>query len=109
MPLGPQPKRTAISAAVAAALIAVPAQAQQQPKKKRALEEITVTATRVEESLQDVPIAVSALGSDDIEELGITNFSDYVLQLPSVTAGGSGPGTQRCLLPGRPAAVAARP
>jgi outer membrane receptor protein involved in Fe transport len=92
MPLGPQPKRTAISAAVAAALIAVPAQAQEQPKKKRALEEITVTATRVEESLQDVPIAVSALGGDDIEELGITNFSDYVLQLPSVTAGGSGPG-----------------
>jgi len=90
MPLGPQPKRTAISAAVAAALISVPAQAQQP--KKRALEEITVTATRVEESLQDVPIAVSALGSDDIEELGITNFSDYVLQLPSVTAGGSGPG-----------------
>ena len=91
MPLGPQPKRTAISAAVAAALITVPAHAQ-QPKKKRALEEITVTATRVEESLQDVPIAVSALGGDDIEELGITNFSDYVLQLPSVTAGGSGPG-----------------
>lgn len=90
MPLGPQPKRTAISAAVAAALIGVPAQAQQP--KKRALEEITVTATRVEESLQDVPIAVSALGGDDIEELGITNFSDYVLQLPSVTAGGSGPG-----------------
>ncbi len=90
MPLGPQPKRTAISAAVAAALIGVPAQAQQP--KKRALEEITVTATRVEESLQDVPIAVSALGGDEIEELGITNFSDYVLQLPSVTAGGSGPG-----------------
>jgi iron complex outermembrane recepter protein len=90
MPLGPQPKRTAISAAVAAALIGVPAQAQQP--KKRALEEITVTATRVEESLQDVPIAVSALGGKEIEELGITNFSDYVLQLPSVTAGGSGPG-----------------
>jgi outer membrane receptor protein involved in Fe transport len=91
MPLGPQPKRTAISVAVAAALIGMPAHAQ-QPKKKRALEEITVTATRVEESLQDVPIAVSALGGDEIEELGITNFSDYVMQLPSVTAGGSGPG-----------------
>jgi outer membrane receptor protein involved in Fe transport len=91
MPIGPQPTRTAVSAAVAAALIGVPAQAQ-QAKPKRALEEITVTATRVEESLQDVPIAVSALGGDDIEELGITNFSDYVLQLPSVTAGGSGPG-----------------
>ena len=51
-----------------------------------------MTATKVEESLQDVPIAVTALGSQDLEQLGITNFSDYVMQLPSVTAGGSGPG-----------------
>ncbi len=99
MPLGPQPKRTAISAAVAAALVASPLAAQESgadgqrgKNRTRALEEITVTATRVEESLQEVPIAVHALGGDDIEEMGITNFSDYVLQLPSVTAGGSGPG-----------------
>jgi outer membrane receptor protein involved in Fe transport len=99
MLFGPQPKRTAISAAVAAALVASPLAAQESgtegqrgKNRTRALEEITVTATRVEESLQDVPIAVHALGGDDIEEMGITNFSDYVLQLPSVTAGGSGPG-----------------
>jgi outer membrane receptor protein involved in Fe transport len=96
MPFGPQPKRTAISAAVAAALVAGPLAAQESGERStnrtRSLEEITVTATRVEESLQDVPIAVHALGGDDIQELGITNFSDYVMQLPSVTAGGSGPG-----------------
>jgi iron complex outermembrane receptor protein len=99
MRFGPQPKRTAISAAVAAALVASPLAAQESgtegqrgKNRTRALEEITVTATRVEESLQDVPIAVHALGGDDIQEMGITNFSDYVLQLPSVTAGGSGPG-----------------
>ncbi|MEL6868338.1 MAG: TonB-dependent receptor [Pseudomonadota bacterium] len=51
-----------------------------------------MTATKVEESLQDVPIAVSALGGEALKELGITNFADYVMQLPSVTAGGSGPG-----------------
>ena len=34
--------------------------------------------------------AVTALGTDAIKDLGITNFADYVLQLPSVTAGGSG-------------------
>ena len=97
MPDGTQPKRTALSAAIAAALIAGPVAAQEADEgrgseRTRALEEITVTATRVEESLQDVPIAVHALGGDDISELGITNFSDYVMQLPSVTAGGSGPG-----------------
>jgi outer membrane receptor protein involved in Fe transport len=90
-------KRTAISAAIAAALISAPAAAQQTNENRgsertRALEEITVTATRVEESLQDVPIAVHALGGDDIDEFGITNFSDYMMQLPTVTAGGSGPG-----------------
>jgi len=82
-----QPTRTALSLAVAAALVGVgptPARAE--------IEEITVTATKREESLQDVPIAVSAITGEALEELGITNFSDYVLQLPGVTAGGSGPG-----------------
>jgi outer membrane receptor protein involved in Fe transport len=86
-----RPKRTAVSAAVAVALIGTTT-VQAQEQGSRIIEEITVTATKVEESLQDVPIAVSALSGDAIEELGISNFSDYVLQLPSVTAGGSGPG-----------------
>ena len=86
-----QAKRTAISAAVAAALAGPTALAQEQ-QDGRALEEVVVTATRVELSLQDVPVAVSALGPGEIGELGITNFADYSLQLPSVTAGGSGPG-----------------
>ena len=97
MLIGNQPNRTVLSAAVATALIGNPVAAQDSEvnrdrERTRSLEEITVTATRVEESLQDVPIAVHALGGDDIEEFGITNFSDYVMQLPSVTAGGSGPG-----------------
>ena len=86
-----QTKRTSISVAVAAALAAPPVLAQ-PPESARGLEEIFVTATRVERAMQDVPVAVSALNPEDIDELGITNFSDYVLQLPSVTAGGSGPG-----------------
>ena len=91
MSVGLSPKRTALSAAIATALATYPAFAQdQQPKRK--LEEITVTATKVEQSLQDVPIAVSAIGADAIDELGITNFADYVMQLPSVSAGGSGQG-----------------
>jgi outer membrane receptor protein involved in Fe transport len=89
MPIGNVPKRTAVSAAVAAALTASSAFAQED---KRQVEEVIVTATKVEQSLQDVPIAVSAIGGDAIEDLGITNFADYVMQLPSVTAGGSGPG-----------------
>jgi len=83
--------KTTLSAAVAAALTAPPALAQEVPSG-RGLEEVLVTATRVERAMQDVPIAVSALNTEEIDELGISNFADYVLQLPSVSAGGSGPG-----------------
>ena len=91
MPVYFQPKHTVLSAAVAAALVGAPVAAQEDAGG-RMLDEIVVTARRVQESLQDVPLAVTALGSREIDELGVTTFSDYVLQLPSVTAGGSGPG-----------------
>ena len=42
--------------------------------------------------MQDVPVAVSALGEESLDQLGVSNFEDYLLQLPNVTAGGSGPG-----------------
>lgn len=84
-------RRGAVAAAVALALNAPGAYAQQQ-KPKRKIDEVVVTATKVEESLQDVPVAVSVLTDDAINNLGIENFSDYVMQLPGVTAGGSGPG-----------------
>ena len=87
----PTTRRGAVAAAVALALHAPGAHAQQQ-KPKRHLDEVVVTATKVEESLQDVPIAVTVLTGDAIDDLGIDNFADYVLQLPGVTAGGSGPG-----------------
>ena len=56
------------------------------------IEEIIVTATKRPESMQDIPVAVSAIESETLDQLGISNFEDYLLQLPNVTAGGSGPG-----------------
>ena len=70
--------------AITSSAVMMPAQAQ--------IEEILVTATKREESMQDVPVAVSALGEESLDQLGVTNFEDYLLQLPNVTAGGSGPG-----------------
>ncbi len=48
------------------------------------LEEIIVTATRRAESLQDVPIAISALTPQLIERQGIENFADYARQVPGL-------------------------
>lgn len=72
----------AISLAVAGQ--ALPAAAQ--------IEEVLVTATKRSESAQDIPVAVQALTSESLDNRGISTFSDYLVQLPGVTAGGSGPG-----------------
>lgn len=53
---------------------------------------ITVTATKRESSTQDIPLAVNAMNEETLDELGVDVFTDYLQQLPGVTAGGSGPG-----------------
>ena len=47
-----------------------------------ALEEIIVTARKREESVQDIPIAVSAFTANDIRELGISSVNDIALYTP---------------------------
>ncbi|MDH5255280.1 MAG: TonB-dependent receptor plug domain-containing protein, partial [Gammaproteobacteria bacterium] len=56
--------------------------AQQSPL---GLDEIIVTAQKREESLQDVPISVQALGTIKLEQLNVTDFDDYANLLPSVS------------------------
>ena len=56
------------------------------------IEEVVVTSRKKDESLQDVPLSVSAIGEEALEQKGINVFEDYLMQLPGVTAGGSGPG-----------------
>ncbi len=67
------------------------AQDAAEPEVKR-LKSVTVTATKRTESAQSIPVAVNALGEQELEALGVKNFTDYLIQLPGVTAGGSGPG-----------------
>ena len=76
--------------AVAVALgFQVPAFAQ------ASLEEVIVTAQRTEQSLQDVPIAVTALSADDLVEKQVVTFSDLQLNVPSLQFG---QGQYACLL-----------
>jgi len=56
------------------------------------LEEVVVTATKRSESMQDIPLAVQALGAEALENQDVNNFADYVKQLPNVTFAGRGPG-----------------
>ena len=75
-----------LAAAVVSGALALPQQApaQQAPDQGLIIEEITVTATKRAESMQDVPISIVALNSDTLREQAITSFEDYALALPTV-------------------------
>ncbi len=82
--------RAAALAGVAAIGLAgvAPAMAQSGEAEGQG-DEIVVTATKRAESLQDVPISVSAIGGDDLERARVTNVDDLVtkvanLQLTSI-------------------------
>lgn len=60
--------------------------------KYGAIEEVVVTATKRAASTQDIPVAVQAMGMTALEQTDVDVFTDYLLQLPGVSAGGSGPG-----------------
>jgi len=79
-------KQRVLATSMLTAAIALGGAAQAQ------VDVITVTATKTEQDAQDIPVAVSAIDATDLEELDVDVFTDYLTQLPGVTAGGSGPG-----------------
>src|SRR6202050_5383073 len=50
-----------------------------------ALQEVVVTAQKVSENLQDVPVSIEVLDSRKLEQLGIVNLDDYVKYSPSIS------------------------
>jgi iron complex outermembrane receptor protein len=73
-----------LALAIAAAAHAPHARAQEQAAEPRVLEEITVTAQRRDQSLQDGPIAISVLGSGDIERLNASDVRDLQFATPNL-------------------------
>lgn len=63
------------------------------------VEEIVVTATRRSESLQDVPMSITALNAATLEQRSIKSFIDYASQVPSLAFAntGDGSGTARTI------------
>src|SRR5215469_4400819 len=58
------------------------------------LNEVVVTARKVTENLQDVPISINVLTQQDLSNLGIVRFDDFVTKVPSMSFNSIGPGTQ---------------
>jgi outer membrane receptor protein involved in Fe transport len=55
-----------------------------QSKTRRVISEVLVTAQKREQSIQDVPISMSALDQEFIIEQGITDVSEAMLLVPNV-------------------------
>lgn len=90
----------AIISALGASSVAVAQQSEEQSNGAREIETIEVTATKRTESIQDVPVTVSALSGDALENLGVDNFQDYVEFLPNVVFQGTGPGQNEIYIRG---------
>ena len=86
-----------LAAAVVTGSLAMP---QQAPAQDATLDEIIVTATKREESLQDIPISVNALSGETIQALGLTDFESYAHMLPTMSFKSVGPGTATLIMRG---------
>jgi outer membrane receptor protein involved in Fe transport len=62
--------------------------------------EITVTAQRRTESMQNVPITIQALTAESLAQLNVQTFDDFVKYLPNVTAASTGPGQSSIFMRG---------
>ncbi len=72
-------------ASLAAASAAAPAFAQDAPEARTGgVESITVTAQRRAESLQDVPIAITALGEAELQRQALEEITDLRYTAPNV-------------------------
>ena len=67
---------------------AIPGLALAQEGTGRTLEEIIVTAQKVSESIQDVPISVAVATEKDIKDINAFDFKDLQEITPGVTFGG---------------------
>ncbi|MCG3168895.1 MAG: Pesticin receptor [Pseudomonadales bacterium] len=90
----------AIAAAGFGALAAGPVTAQDGPAASGGIEEMTITARRREENLQEVPVSVTAYSAADITDIGITDIS-HVSQMTTnliiVPNTGGNDGTAVCM------------
>jgi len=55
-------------------------------------DEIIVTAQKRAENLQDVPIAITAIGTKQLDDLQVDSFDDYAKLIPSLSSKSAGPG-----------------
>jgi len=94
------PVKSALAVAVSVAVGGHAQDAQAQQSGASGIEEITVTARKREESLQDVSSSIQAFTGADLKRQGITNMEDVIRFLPSVSHIGQTVGSNKIIFRG---------
>jgi iron complex outermembrane receptor protein len=71
-------------ALAACAALRAPTFAQEEPPRPRQVEEIVVTAQKKEQTVQDVPISMTALTGDFLQEAGVDDIHELAKFTPNV-------------------------
>ncbi len=59
------------------------------------IEEVLVTARKREEAVENIPISITALSSEDLKQYGVRNFADLEGVVPGLNLGGGGNGVKK--------------
>ena len=74
-----------VSVSLVALSATAPAWAQDADEEEGGIQEIVVTAQKVAENVQDVPISITAVTADRLEQTGTTSLEGITQLVPSVT------------------------
>ncbi|MCK5424073.1 MAG: TonB-dependent receptor [Emcibacter sp.] len=83
---------TCLAALIAAGSAAPTIAAEEDEKAFGGLEEIVITASKREQTLQEAGMAVTAIGAQDLERMGATGFSDFAVRVPNLGFGNESDG-----------------
>ncbi|MDX1403416.1 MAG: TonB-dependent receptor [Woeseiaceae bacterium] len=84
MKLTARPESRRGAATIRCVLLAIAAGAMSAPSYSQLLEEIVVTAEKREQNLQEVPISVTAYSGEQLDALGVSDFTEITQQVPAL-------------------------
>lgn len=82
---------TCLAALIAAGSL-TQAAAQEEAAAFGGLEEIVITASKREQTLQEAGMSVTAIGAQDLERMGATGFADFAVRVPNLGFGNESDG-----------------
>jgi iron complex outermembrane recepter protein len=85
-------RRGLLGASVLAVLVAVPALAAAQQQSDTSVEQVIVTATKRDASIQDIPFSINAQTEKDIQRSGAVTLEDLSRNVAGLTIQNLGPG-----------------